>query len=95
MRREEDPRINRAEDKHTHFQEEVMQAKKAIDKRAAKAARTRRGGNIAPENQNSEVAVPQTEAAVGYIMDAKHQDIDYDKKNGYAPVSGPDPKEQT
>ena len=54
MRREEDPRIKRAEDKHTHFQEEVMQAKKAIDKRAAKAARTRRGGDgedIAPVNK--------------------------------------------
>ena len=55
MRREEDPRIKRAEDKHTHFQEEVMQAKTATDKRAAKAARTRRGGDgedIAPEHQN-------------------------------------------
>ena len=38
--------------------------------------------------------MPQTEAAVGHIMDAKHQDIDYDYKNGYAPVSGPDPKEK-
>ena len=45
MRREDDPIIKRAEDKHTHFQEEVMKAQNTIEKRAAKAARTRRGGD--------------------------------------------------
>ena len=44
MRREHDPRIKRAEDKHTHFEEEVLRAKEAIDKKAKKAARSRRGG---------------------------------------------------
>ena len=44
MRRENDPRIKRAEDKHTHFEEEILRAKEAIDKKAKKAARSRRGG---------------------------------------------------
>ena len=43
MRRENGPRVQRAEDKHTHFQEYIMKAQEALDKRAAKA-RLRRGG---------------------------------------------------
>ena len=38
MRREHDPRIKRAEDKHTHFEEEVLRAKEAIDKKAKKGS---------------------------------------------------------
>ena len=44
MRREYDPRIQKSEDKHTHYEEELMRAKHAIDKKADKAARSRRGG---------------------------------------------------
>ena len=42
MRREHDPRTKRAEDKHIHFEEEVLRAKEAIDKKAKQAARSRR-----------------------------------------------------
>ena len=42
MRREGDPRIKRAEDKHTEFEAEKMQAQEAIDARRAAEA-TRRG----------------------------------------------------
>ena len=41
MRREEDPRIKKAENKHTEFQEDVMNDKEAFTK---KAVDTRRGG---------------------------------------------------
>ena len=43
MGREDDPRIKRAEDKHTEFEAEKMQAQEAIDARRAADA-TRRGG---------------------------------------------------
>ena len=69
MRREDDPIIKRAEDKHTYFQEDVMKAQKTIEKRAAKAARTRRGGDgedIAPENQNEDVPGPSAGRAETY-----------------------------
>ena len=43
MRREADPRVKRAEDKHTDYEAEKMQAQEAIDARRAAEA-TRRGG---------------------------------------------------
>ena len=43
MRREADPRVKRAEDKHTEYEAEKMQAQEAIDARRA-ADTTRRGG---------------------------------------------------
>ena len=59
MRREGDPRVKQAEDKHTAFQEEMLKAKEAIDRRTRNAARSRRGGdehnepNEKPENQDT------------------------------------------
>ena len=44
MRREDDPRIKRAEDKHTEFEAEKMQAQEAIDARRAAEATGRGGG---------------------------------------------------
>ena len=44
MRRENDPRVKKAEDKHTEYQEEVMRAKAALDTKTRTAGATRRGG---------------------------------------------------
>lgn len=49
MKRENDPRIQKSEDKHTYYEEELMRAKHAIDKKADKAARSRRGG-VGPDD---------------------------------------------
>ena len=44
MRRESDPRIQAAEDKHTEFEAEKIKAQEAIDARQAAEAARRGGG---------------------------------------------------
>ncbi len=64
MRREDDPRVKRAEDAYTAFEAEKMQAQEAIDTRRATEA-TRRGGG---ENADTppETAASSSSGAIGH-----------------------------
>ena len=69
MRRENDPRVKRAEDAYTDFEAEKMQAQEAIDARRAAEA-TRRGGGEDDDNtppENAETAASSSSGAIGHI----------------------------
>ena len=102
MRRESDPIIKRAEDKHTEFEAENMSAQEAIDaRRAAEAAR--RGGayeiDTLPENgassssgvighmNNEERKETTCRAALAPISRAASAPIKKNGSTGSAPVS--------
>ena len=64
MRRENDPRIKRAEDKHTELEADKMRAQEAIDaRRAAKAAHRGGGGEADGEESRAPDSPPETAGA--------------------------------
>ena len=65
MRREADPRVKRAEDKHTELEAEQMQAQEAIDARRTAEA-TRRGGG-GDDDTPPEIAASSSSGAIGHI----------------------------
>ncbi len=68
MRREDDPRVKRAEDAHRDFEAQKMQAQEAIDARRAAEA-TRRGGgeNDDTPPEHAETAASSSSGAIGHI----------------------------
>ena len=65
MRREDDPRVKRAEDAYTEFEAEKMQAQEAIDTRRATEAARRGGGESA--DTPPEIAASSPSSGIGHI----------------------------
>ena len=65
MRRESDPRIKRAEDKHIEFEAERMSAQEAINARRAAEASRRGGAN--EEDTPPETGTSSSSGAIGHI----------------------------
>ncbi len=65
MRRESDPRIKRAEDKHTEFEAERMSAQEAINARRAAEASRRGGAN--ETDTPPETGASSSSGAIGHI----------------------------
>ena len=59
MRRGNDPRIKRAEDKYTVFEEEVMRAQESVDRTRSKDAARRGGGKEGDEGPQTEIDAQQ------------------------------------
>ena len=85
MRRESDPIIKRAEDKHTEFEAEKMRAQEAIDARRTTEAVRRGGGDDADTPPEKDVmrgaardspelrtAASSSSGAIGHITTEEH-----------------------
>ena len=59
MRKVHDPRIKRAEDKYTVFEEEVMRAQESVDRTRSVDAARRGGGKEGDEGPKVEIDVQQ------------------------------------
>ena len=72
MRRESDPRIKRAEDKHIEFEADKMSAQEAIDARRAAEAARRGGANEI--DTPPEAGASSSSGAIGHIHNEERKE---------------------